>query len=420
MRRGLVKVLGILLLLSPSIAGAAFFERGEGRFLVMNEEIGYRADDATASSFEIVLADPQGWVSQKEQPLRTTNDPISIWAKFGLPAVDSVKLILIDSSAWERAEYFVLRDGRVVDHQLQGTLVPLKERTIHIGMTPVFVHAGFIAVELLPQVHTTVIARLATSQKYVPVDRLRFSVWDAGQVLQGERRDRMFEGIYLCVMLVLILYNLAVFVVIREPSYFYYLIMATGGVVVWSTFFGLPSEALWPNRPWWDYYAIWLAMEVSVWGVMQFVRHYFDTGKHFPRADILLNWTSYVALLLVPLTVLPTGNVIFELGLYAFFAFITVGLTVVSGVMILALRRHHPLAPHFFAAALMSVVGEFINMAATLDLLPATDLTLHAGQIGNALTGILLSMGLGLRLRHARRGLAEKRIEDARLQSRIP
>ncbi len=44
--------------------------------------------------------------------------------------------------------------------------------------------------------------------------------------------------------------------------------------------------------------------------------------------------------------------------------------------------------------------------------------TIHASQLGSAVTGTMLSMGLGFRLRHTRKALAEKQIEEALTQSR--
>jgi len=415
--RGCAKVLLVLLIAFPSIASAAFFERKEGRVLVLADEVSHRAD-APESSFESAFADKLGWVSQKEKPFPTTKDPVRIWAKFDLPAVTVVQRVFVDSSPWERAEYFVVRDGKLVDRQMQGTLVPLSERSGYVGMTPAASHAGFFGVDLLPGSHTTVFARLSTSQDYAPIRWLRFYVWDSSQVLQGERQDRTVEGIYVGVMLVLILYNLGLFFLVRESSYFYYVIMELGGVAVWSVLYGMSTEYLWPEHPGWDYSAAWLGLAASVWGMMHFVRRYLDTPRYFPRSDIWLEWMSYLALPLLLAAVMPLGNRLFSVAIYLFAGIGSAAVISVFAVIVLALRHGHPLALHLFAAALVGVVGVFVTLGAYFDLFLATDWTIHATQLGSAITGIMLSMGLGFRLRHTRKELAEKQIAEALLQSR--
>ena len=406
-----------LLFAFPSIAGGAFFERNAGRFLVLTDEVSYLAD-ASESSFESVIADKLGWVSQKSRPFATTKDPIRIWAKFDLPVVTAVQRVFIDSSPWEKIEYFVVRDGKLVDRQLQGTLVPLSQRSSYVGMTAALGHAGFFGVDLLPGSHTAVFARLATGQDYAPISWLRFYVWDSAQVLQGERRDRNIVGIYLGVMLVLILYNLGLYFLVLEPSYFYYVIMELGGVAVWSTLYGMTTELLWPEHPVWDHFNLWLGLAVSVWGMTHFVRHYLDTRLHFPRSDTWLKWISFLALPPLLLAVMPLGNRLYSVGIYVFAVIGTVAVVSTFAVIVFALRRRHPLALHFFAAALVGVFAFFVTVGESFTLLPATDLTIHASQLGSAIVGIMLSMGLGFRLRHTRKELAEKQIAEALLQAR--
>ena len=418
MLRRLARLVGLLLLLFPIAVGAAYFDRQQGKFLEIIDEVSYRSDNAVATSFEAVFADPQGWLLQKNTPFPLTKDPIAIWARFELPEVLAVRRVFIDSSAWERVEFFVVRDGRLVDRQLQGTLVPLAERATRITMTTAFSHSGFARVDLLPGSRTTVFARLTTDQTHIPIFRLRFRVWDAELVLEGERRDRMIEGIYLGVMLVLIVYNLGLYFVIREPSYLFYVIAQLASLMFWSTYFGMTSEGLWPAHPSWDFSSLWIAMMASIWGLMHFVRHYFDAHKHFPTADVLLNRMSYIGIVLILLSALPLGHTLAKYGVYVMAAVSTVALSITFGVIVLALHRRHPLAPHLFSAILAAFLGFFVTIAAFFELLPSNDWTIHASQLGSAITGIMLSMGLGFRLRHTRKALAEKQIEEAHTQSR--
>src|SRR5213075_84446 len=87
------------------------------------------------------------------------------------------------------------------------------------------------------------------------------------------------------------------------------------------------------------------------------------------------------------------------------------------GVLVFTLVRRHPLALNLLVAIACLGVGLTITVfaqAAQL-LLPRNDLTLHAVQIGTALSGVVFSIGLGFRMRALRddftRGLEAKVVE---------
>lgn len=421
MLRGLLKCLGIALLSFPLIASAAFFSRAAATFPILAEEISYRDDTGYASGFDAVWAHGEGWVSQKDKPFRGSGEPISIWARFDVPPANEARRVFLLAGPWESAEYFVVRDGRLVDRQKAGALVPWGEHTTHVTMTPAQFHAGLVAVDLPAQASVTVVARLATENRFVSMTRLRFSLWDANQVVEGELRDRYFQGAFLGVMLILLFYNLTQFLLdIRELSYAYYVILITLTIVLWGMLYGLTRELLWPDRPAWDFYAMWTALPLGYWSFVQFVRHYLDTGKHFPRSDVLLKWVGYTGLMLLPMHWLPFAvnhPVSLYLTLLSMMLWSSIAAPLIFGVTIVAIMKRHPLARLFFAAMICSAAGGFITYGAWLEYVPEVEWAFNASQIGTALSGILLSMGLGLRMRQLQQELAGKQIEDARLRT---
>ena len=148
MFRRFAKFLGILLLSFPAVAFAAFFFRGEATFPVLMEEISYRDDTTSTSSFENVSATNEGWVSQREKPFRGTGVPVSIWARYQIPTAPEARRVFLRTTQWESVEYYIVHDGRLVERHKVGTLVPLRERTAHVTMTPAAFHAGLVALEL--------------------------------------------------------------------------------------------------------------------------------------------------------------------------------------------------------------------------------------------------------------------------------
>jgi class 3 adenylate cyclase len=417
MSGGVAKCLWVVLLLSPMIASAAYFSRSESTLPGLQDEISYRDDTGDASSFDAVMADSAGWVSQRDKTFRATGGSIRIWARCDFAVSTEAKRVLLHTGPWERAEFFVVRDGVLVDHQTVGTLIPRAERTFSIAMTSPFTHANFIAVDLPPRARVSVIARLMTQNRFIPISRLHFSVWDANEASEGALRDRILQGVFYGVMLVLVFYNLAIFALNPfERSYIFYVLMLVMSSLLYGVFYGLTLEFLWPDNPAWDFYCLWIVAPISFWAFVQFVRQYLDTRRHFPKSDSLLNWMGNTGLLFLPAYLLSlAANQPFSPKLMVLGSALLSGIAipVICWVAVSAMIKRHALAQLFVAAMLCSVIGAAITFSAWLHFLPEVEWTLSASQIGTVITGILLSIGLALRMRQLQRELAVRQIEDA-------
>ena len=412
----LVILATVLLTGFPLPGHAGFLEQLAGRFQTLEKEIRYRPGTDQLADWETAQSSQEGWTLHGSAPFAAPRGACELWAKFDLPAVSTQRQIFLETSPWERVEFFIVRDGRLVDRQLVGTLVPAGERTLNITMTPRFSHSGFAAVELLPGTHTTVLAKLTTSQAYRPIRWLRFYLWDAKLVLAGERTDRMFQGIYLGVMLVLLIYNLGLFAVLRERGYLYYVLMEVGNVLIWGNVYGLTSEYLWPGHPAWDYYYIWFIFGLSLLAGIQFMRHYLETAKTVPGGDVVLRWLAIMGVIVAPFAFIISRTDLVLAGLIqATPAFLTFWAALV--IALFALRRGHTAARHFLAAFLCALIGTMIQVATIWDWLPTNGWTTSGSQLGGMAMGIILSMGLGFRLQQTRHALAEQQVAEARRQS---
>jgi hypothetical protein len=394
-----------IILAFPLPVSAAFFMADEGRVPLLSDEISYRDDATQSSSFEKIWAESEGWVSQKEKPFRATGEPVHIWVKIDMPVATAARRVLIRTGAWESAEYFVVRDGRLVDRQRVGTLVPWAEHKTRVTMTPAGWHAGFVAVDL-SLARVTVYARLANDNHIRSTTLLQFSLWDEDQVREGELRDRLLQGAFVGVMLFLVLYNLVLFALdVRELSYLYFVIFTAANTVAWGILYGLPLEFLWPDRPAWDLSSLWIAFPLGMYSFVQFARHYLETGKHFSRTDVLLKWVAYAVLILVPAFLLARA-VGQPVSLKSTVVVMVLASAVIDpllvGVSILALIRRHPFAPLFAAAIFCYCVGAVITFGAMLGFIPEIEFTQSAGQIGTLLLAILFSLGLDFGMRRLR------------------
>jgi len=393
----------VLVLCAASTAHGAFYYLREGQLARLAPEISYRIEDpAKPSTFERVSREAEGWISQKDKPFAGTKAPVSLWMRFDVPADIKATKLLMNVPLFEHEQFFIVRDGVLVDRQAAGTSMRWSDRAVHMSMTT-STAGGFVPVDVPAGAKVTVYGHMSTENRVATADFLGARLWDAERAFDGERRDRLLQGVFYGVMLFLVVYNLGLFLVVREPSFLYYVIMELGFAATWGTLMGLTWEYFSPNHPEWEFRYVWIGGTIGGFGGWQFIRHYLDMRRSFPRMDRLLAIVAWSNVAALPLIFLPIPEETLQAALFAAVPFAAVA---VFAAIVLAVRNGHTSVLNLLAAMLCIALGSSIFIFAANGWIPMSDWTIHAGQIGSALAGIILSIGLGYRLQGERTRLA--------------
>ncbi|HET6543349.1 MAG TPA: 7TM diverse intracellular signaling domain-containing protein [Chryseolinea sp.] len=98
-------------------------------------------------------------------------------------------------------------------------------------------------------------------------------------------------GTFYGMILIISLYNLLVFLAIREVKNIYYIIYILSVAAYAMSYDGIGFQYLWPKHPEWNNYATGFTLySVIVWGLI-FTRRFLRTHATAPRLDRLLKWT---------------------------------------------------------------------------------------------------------------------------------
>src|SRR5258708_39030896 len=114
MLRKPVAVRGFLLLCSPAISRAIFFEPQVRQHFVPDNQVSYRVEVSGPNRIESVIAQADGWALRAEKPFEPGGNATALWAKFALPESDTARRVLINASPWESVDYYIVSDGNVV------------------------------------------------------------------------------------------------------------------------------------------------------------------------------------------------------------------------------------------------------------------------------------------------------------------
>ncbi len=239
----------------------------------------------------------------------------------------------------------------------------------------------------------------------------RLDVWVLRQ------RSLLFgEGIYAGIIAGLALYNLILFLTIRERVYLYYVFYVVSFGTLWIARTGFFFQYLWPQHPLWEaQYQPFAAASAIIFSAM-FVRLFLATRERSPRIDLALRGAIAVTVLFcLPRIVGIRVPLAFPLALIGLFVSV---LYAVLGLLALA-RGYRP-ARFFLLAWTALLVGNVIFIFMYLRIFPQTFLTYNAAQAGSALECILLAFALADRVNLRKRTREAQQLEYTyRLQEQV-
>ncbi len=288
--------------------------------------------------------------------------------------------------------YLRYPDGRV-EHQSSGDHVPFENRFIR------YRHPNF-RVDLPLDVPVEVLLRVQSqSSMQVPL------VLYTPRAFAEELRDTQFStGLYYGIVLALLIYNLVLWLMLRDSSYFWYVLHITAFGLVLFTLNGYGFEYLWPQWPWMADAAVPLSICLALISMQLFARSYLELQQRWPTGNaISLGISAFFGVLAVISTQVEY-HVVTPLASKA----VLLGVLWIIVSAIVMLRRGYKPAQLFLLAWALFLIGTTMFTLLAFGLVPRNFWTLNGVQIGSAMEMLLLSLALGSRY-------ASLRVENIRI-----
>ena len=293
------------------------------------------------------------------------------WLELAYPPLDHLDLYLPDGQGGYRLA------------QASGDALPFGERQIQ--------HRNHLfELELPPNQPQRIYLRLE-SQGSIQVP---LTLWAPAAYLEAQSAHIYMLAIIYGALLVMLVYNLFIFLSVRDRSYLYYIFYIASFGLYQVSVNGLGVQFLWPDSPWWANVSTpFLIGAAGVFGC-QFARSFLHTGKHSPWIDTALLMLVGLGALTMVLSL--TADYALALRLATFMALWFILVIFVAGSV--AWYRGMRVARYFMIAWTTFLVGGQINTLMVLGYLPHNFFTMYAGQIGSAIEVALLSLALADRI----------------------
>ncbi|KQY81035.1 hypothetical protein ASD35_04130 [Pelomonas sp. Root1444] len=259
-----------------------------------------------------------------------------------------------------------------------------------------------VPVTLAPGETRTLMLRVASANSLIVPARL----WRADAFPRFDQRRLAVQMLYFGLALAVGLYNLVIFLLLRDASFGWYVLFAGSIAAALACFTGIGSNFLWPDAPYWQQRGVNVPGSVAAIALMMFSRRMLRTPQTMPRLDLGLRALIALNVLLIPLLM---GWFAQTAPFWAVCSATTAALLLACGITGTLQRQR---SAYFFVVAFsVLLVAVLLGHMRNLGVLPSNLITSAGTQAGSAVDLLLLSLALADRYARMR---ADKEQAQAR------
>ncbi|MFD0940937.1 sensor histidine kinase [Pedobacter boryungensis] len=306
-------------------------------------------------------------------------DSATFWIKLARQNDQSFEndILFIDQSRLALAEMYIIRNGGVL--QIPHSSSIYTNNTLAQGKIfniPEFIYKNDIIYLKLR----------ATETFLAPV-----SIKNEGSLLSTFSLRGIIFGFYTGIMAIMFVYNLFLFIIIRDKSYLYYIFYILFTWLTQISIQGYSSKYFWVQGSVLDNYSVVLFSSLTLVFTSLFTLSFLNTKVFSKTWNKLI--TIFFYLTLVNLAVL------YFFGIY--YAFMTMQFLTITGT-ILALsaanfvyfKKHFKPAGYYLVAWSVLLIGAILFIMKDYGIIPYNNFTIYLLQISSAIEVMLLSFAL--------------------------
>ncbi len=350
-------------------------------------------------------------------------DDRTYWFRFQLQHDGSERLermIQISYPQLDDVRFYLYRDGERVDQLHTGDHLPFAERAVK--------HPQFLFPMTLESGHDyEVLVRVDSSGAL----QIPTRVWEPTALFEQLSIEDQAHALYYGILIVVIVFNLFIFMALRESTYLYYVLAITSYLLLMATLRGTSFAVLWPSLPWLHNQMMLASIPAAILFSALFVRGFLRLSRNNPVLDALARTAIFMGVLAL------VGAFVLDYGTSTQFS---VMLAIPAFLVLLIIgpiewARGNRAAKFYTIAWAALSIGSATAAMNKLGWLPTNFATEYGIQIGSALEAILLTVALAERLyrerservqaqderlrEHAERREAELRLIDQALHHPI-
>ncbi len=290
--------------------------------------------------------------------------------ELGYPLIDDVEL------------YFLHADGRL-DIRKSGDRRPFSSREIW--------HRHFVW--KIPDVDQSVKTMYMRVKSKGSV-RLPLSIWESAYFYRADSKEQVIFGLFYGIHLALVLYNLFLFISVRDTSYLYYSLYLANLTLLLASMTGFSAQYLWPEAYNWANIAVPFFAGLGVYFGVWFTRRFAQSNVYAPGMDMVMSIISYSGLVLIGLLLFIDYSIAVKIAT-------SMGVIILHAIFITIVWSYvRGFRPALYALFSFIPVFIFIFLAIlnNIGAVPDSFYPEYGSNIGIALSSLVLSFGLANRI----------------------
>ncbi len=224
----------------------------------------------------------------------------------------------------------------------------------------------------------------------------------------------LFMGGYIGIMLVMVLYNLFIFISTRDRNYLFYVMYLIAVCLTQLSFTGYSAFYFWPGSAWVIQNSSTTLTVATMILATEFMQRFINVAN-YDRNFIRIKTFIYAFAIFGATTFIVGASII---GYTAIQIASFIMATYIMFIAIKIARTGHLPARYFLAAWSVFMTGVLVFVAKDWGLLPYNDLTKYMMAIGSAVEVVLLSFGLADKINVLRREKELSQVQALQMSKR--
>jgi len=213
------------------------------------------------------------------------------------------------------------------------------------------------------------------------------------EAYDSESVSNLLFGLYYGVMILLLLYNMVLYIVVRENHYFNYLLFLGSYMLFQLNFDGVGREWLWPDSVWMANSGLAFFIFLAALFAFRFARYFLMLRKYAPKTEIVLLFAEGVSLLGMAVSLLLDYHTAITIA--ALWSAVTPWVLIYAGFKVLP---HYRAARYYLIGWIVFLLATILVSLNKLGLVPTYPAIPFTQQIGSLIQMILLSFALADRI----------------------
>lgn len=337
-------------------------------------------------SFETISEANIPWSEKKNVKYNFGYFQRSVWVRFDVVnSEENPKIQYLEfESPWvDLVEVYRIEGNKIAKDKFQGSEPFSKKEFLH--RHPVF------RWELPPNSKTTTYVKIENSG----ILSAPIRVWDEVSFVERIEYDYLANGFYFGIMLGLLIYNIFIYINVRERAYLFYCLYLSSLILNYSLLGGFLKQYFFYEAEFSVKPALYVTVNSSLFFVTMFSFYFLNLKKQFKYLRITLLFSVWAFGIMTILSFFLPHNWI-EMSFIYTFPY-TVILLLFSGAYS---NRTNKTSSRFFVVAwVVLFIGVIFDSLTKAGVLPSTTFGRYGVQIGTAFEVMLFSLALGRRIK---------------------